>query len=88
MKKGKLYEEVPIRNLADLVNVVNYNAESLGRQIRKIAKNRRHLTILSGVVTGLAIVAAYQRQKMEDQVYNLSVRVKKLESSLENSEEE
>lgn len=79
MKKARV-KEVAVRNLEDLVDIVNCNADSLVRQIKRASRNSRRITILSGVVVAIAIISAQQWQKLEEQVYNLSVRVKKLEN--------
>lgn len=70
-----------IRNLADVVELVNYNADLLDRQIRCISRNSRRVTVLSGIVAALVIISSYQRQKFDEELYNLRVRVKKLENS-------
>lgn len=80
MKKVKAKEMV-IRNLADVVELVNYNADLLDRQIRRISKNSRRVTVLSGIVAALVIISSCQRQKFDEELYNLRVRVKKLENS-------
>lgn len=78
MRKAKI-KEVPVHNLADLVEIVNLNADSFGRQIKRISKNSRRISVLSGVVAALVIYSTNQRQKLEEQIYQLSLKVKKLE---------
>lgn len=87
MKKAKA-EEVIVHNLADLIEVLEDNGAFLAREIKlgksalykHISKNSRRITILSGIVIGFVIFSGYQQQKLDEQIYNLSVRVKKLEN--------
>jgi len=70
---------VSIGSLADLVDLVNHNFSSFDRQIKKLMKSNQSLKILSVVAIGCAIYAAAESGKREEQVYQLSIRVQKLE---------
>lgn len=72
---------VPITSMRGLVDLVNHNSEVLDRRTRKLAKNNRNLKVLCVLTIGYAIYAAIENRKQEEQIYQLSVRVKKLEQS-------
>lgn len=80
MRKVKI-RKVPVHNLTDLVEIVTDHADMLVKQTKFISRNSGRITILSWAMIGFVIFSAYQHQKLEEQVYNLSVRVKKLEYS-------
>lgn len=80
MKKGKY---VPIENLDELVGVFNNNCRFIHKHLSKLYHRNRKLTILSMAALGLAVWSEVERRKQEEQVYQLSVRVKKLEQSEE-----
>lgn len=70
---------VPISSMEDLVNLINHNVEVLDRRTRKLAKSSRSLRVLCMFAIGYAIYAAVENRKQEEKIYQLSVRVKKLE---------
>ncbi len=74
---------VPVTSMRDLVELVNHNSVALDRRTRKLAKSARNLKVLCIMTIGYAIYTMAKYQKQEEQVYQLSVRVKKLEQSEE-----
>lgn len=71
-KKGKF---VDICTLEDLTALVNHNFQAFEKRVAKLSRKSSMLTVL---VVGVYALAAENR-KREEQVYQLSVRVKKLE---------
>ena len=70
---------VPINSMRDLVDLVNHNSQVLDRRTKKLVKSARNMKILCFIAVGYAIYTAIRKQ--EEQVYQLSVRVNKLEQS-------
>lgn len=70
---------VPIGTLGDLVAVTNYNFRAFEKRITKLTRKNRTVTILAVIALGGAVLSELERRKQEEQVYQLSVRVKKLE---------
>lgn len=70
---------VPINSMEDLVVLINHNSEVLDRRTRKLGKSSRKLKVLCVIAIGYAIYAAVENLKQEEKVYQLSVRVQKLE---------
>ena len=76
---GKKGQFVPVSTLEDLTNLLNHNCGVLEKRLAKLARKNRSLTILAVTAIGYAIWSEVERRKQEEQVYQLSVRVKKLE---------
>ena len=72
---------VPINSMQDLVDLVNHNSQVLDRRTKKLVRSARNVKILCFVAVGYAIYTAIECRKQEEQVYQLSVRVNKLEQS-------
>ena len=73
-KKGKF---VDICTLEDLTALVNHNFQAFEKRVAKLSRKSSMLTVLAvAAVVGVYALAA---EKREEQVYQLSVRVKKLE---------
>lgn len=79
MKKKKA--SVPIASMGDLIDLVNHNCDLFDRRTKKLAKSSRNLKFLCVFAIGCAIHTTIQCRKQEEQVYQLSVRMKKLEQS-------
>ncbi len=69
----------PIRSMGDLVDLVNHNCEVFDRRTKKLAKSTRNLKVLCVVTIGYAVYTAVKSRNQEEQIYQLSVKVKKLE---------
>lgn len=78
---AKKRKAVPISTLSDLIDLVNHNCDLFDRRTKKLTKSARNLKILCVFAVGYAIHTAVECRKQEEQVYQLSVRVKKLEQS-------
>ena len=76
VKKGKL---VAVSSLGDLTVLVNHNCRVLEIRLVKLTRRNRSATMLALAAFGYAVWAEMERRKQEEQVYQLSVRVKKLE---------
>lgn len=78
---AKKRKAVPISSMGDLIDLVNHNCDLFDRRTKKLAKSTRNLKILCVFAVGYAIHATIERRKQEEQVYQLSVRVSKLDQS-------
>lgn len=72
---------MPIRTLDDLTDLVNHNFQTFEKFCNKLAGKNRRLTVLTMAAIGCAVWSEVERRKQEEQIYQLSVRVKKLERS-------
>jgi hypothetical protein len=72
---------VPINSMGDLVDLINHNSNVLDRRTRKLAKGNRNLKVLCLMAIGYAIYTGIQFRKQEEQIYQLSVKMNKLEQS-------
>lgn len=72
---------VPINSIGDLVDLINHNSNVLDRRTRKLAKGNRNLKVLCLMAIGYAIYTGIQCRKQEEQIYQLSVKMNKLEQS-------
>lgn len=77
-KKGQF---VPVSTLGDLTELMNHNCRVLERRLSKLSRRSRSITILAVAAFGYAVWSEAQRRKQEEQVYQLSLKVKKLEYS-------
>ena len=74
-KKGKF---VPVSTLGDLTDLLNHNCRALEKRLTKLARRNRGVAVLAIAAFGYAVWSEMERRKQEEQVYQLSVRVKKL----------
>lgn len=72
---------VPINSMGDLVDLINHNSNVLDRRTKKLAKGNRNLKVLCIMAIGYAIYTGIQCRKQEEQIYQLSVKMNKLEQS-------
>lgn len=68
-----------VRNLRDLTVLVNRNTEFLTKELNKLQKGSRKFKVLAGLAVVCAAVSEYKRGQMEEELYRLNVRLKKLE---------
>ena len=86
--------ERPVETLRDLADLVSDNTMIFSDAINCVSKQVKKMKGKIGILTlGVIIGAAYnayQHRQMDEQIYNLQIRVKKLENpeEMENSEEE
>lgn len=78
---AKKRKSVPIASIGDLIDLVNHNCELFDRRTRKLAKGNRNLKVLCLMAIGYAIYTGVQCRKQEEQIYQLSVKMNKLEQS-------
>lgn len=78
---AKKRKSVPIASMGDLIDLVNHNCELFDRRTRKLAKGNRNLKVLCLMAIGYAIYTGIQCRKQEEQIYQLSVKMNKLEQS-------
>lgn len=76
----KKKKPVPIKTMGDLVELVNHNCDFFDRSIKKLTKKNRSLKVLCVVAIGCAVYTAIENRKQEETIYQLSIRVKKLET--------
>lgn len=74
-------KSMPIGTLGDLVAVTNHNFRAFEKRIARLARKNRTVTVLAMAATGCAILSEMERRKQEEQIYQLHIRVKKLECS-------
>lgn len=72
---------VPINSMGDLVDLINHNSNVLDRRTKKLAKGNRNLKVLCIMAIGYAIYTGIQCRKQAEQIYQLSVKMNKLEQS-------
>lgn len=72
---------VPINSMGDLVDLISHNSNVLDRRTKKLAKGNRNLKVLCIMAIGYAIYTGIQCRKQEEQIYQLSVKMNKLEQS-------
>ena len=75
-KKGKF---VPINTLGDLTYLVNHNCRAIDKRLNKLCRRNRGLTVLAVAALGFAVWSDSERRKQEEQIYQLSIKVQKLE---------
>lgn len=78
---AKKRKSVLIASIGDLIDLVNHNCELFDRRTRKLAKGNRNLKVLCLMAIGYAIYTGIQCRKQEEQIYQLSVKMNKLEQS-------
>ena len=69
-----------IRTLDDVVTLVNHNTSVIEHAVQKLKRGNRQLKIFSLLAIGCAIYSARKAQQREEELYQLSVRVRKLEN--------
>ena len=69
---------VPINSMQDQVN---HNSQVLDRRTKKLVRSARNVKILCFIAVGYAIYTAIECRKQEEQIYQLSVKMNKLEQS-------
>lgn len=70
---------VSIHSASDVINVINHNTSVFDRRTKKLIRNSRSLKVLCVVAIGYAVYAAVETRKQEESIYQLSVKVTKLE---------
>ena len=68
-----------INTLDDVITLVNHNSGVVERAFQKLKRSNRRLKIFSFIAVGCAIYSALENRKREEELYQLSVRVRKLE---------
>ncbi len=76
---AKKRESVLIASMSDLIDLVNHNCDLFESQIKKLTKSNRNLRLLGLAAIGFTLYTAVECKKQEEKVYQLSVRVQKLE---------
>lgn len=69
-----------ISSLSDLVYLVNNNTGAFDSAIRKLMRKNRSAKIVGLMALCCGVYAAIEHQKQEEELYKLSIRVKKLEN--------
>lgn len=72
---------VTVTSVKDVVDIVNHNTSVFDRRTKKLAKGNRNLKALCLMAIGYAIYTGIQCRKQEEQIYQLSVKMNKLEQS-------
>ncbi len=68
-----------VRNLRDLTTLMNHNMDVFAKGFDKLQKGTRKFKVLAGLAIVCAVVSEYKRGQMEEDLYRLNVRLKKLE---------
>ncbi len=69
-----------VATLKDMVELVNNNTEAFDTAIRKLIRKNRTAKLFGVAALAFAIYTTYECQKQEEELYKLSIRVKKLEN--------
>lgn len=69
-----------ISSLSDLVYLVNNNTGSFDSAIRKLTRKNRSAKIIGFMALCVGVYTAIEYQKQEEELYKLSIRLKKLEN--------
>ena len=77
-KRGKF---VNIQTLGDLTALVNHNSQALERRVAKLCRRSRTASIFAVAALWCVVWSEMERRKQEEQIYQLSIKVKKLERS-------
>ena len=72
---------VTVTSVKGVVDIVNHNTSVFDRRTKKLAKGNRNLKVLCLMAIGYAIYTGIQCRKQEEQIYQLSVKMNKLEQS-------
>lgn len=68
-----------IGTLGDLTALINHNFQVIDKRMNKLFRKNRSVTIMALTAIGLAIWSETERRKQEEQIYQLSIKVKELE---------
>lgn len=79
-KKKNGMKVMTIKTVEDLVALVNHNTHVIDRAVRKVTKSSRTAKVFGAVALAYAIYAAAECRRQEEELYRLSIRVKKLEN--------
>lgn len=80
MAKNKSNRTMVIHNIGDMVALENHNTQALGHMLKKLAKRNRSMTLIGLLTAGGLIYLADKSRKQEEELYKLSIRIKKLEN--------
>lgn len=69
-----------VATLKDMVELVNNNTEAFDTAIRKLVRKNRTTKLFGVAALVFACYTAYECRKQEEELYKLSIRVKKLEN--------
>ena len=68
-----------VSTLSDLTALMNHNFQVADKRMSKLFRKNRSITVMALTAIGLAIWSEVERRKQEEQVYQLSIKVKELE---------
>lgn len=68
-----------VGTVEELFSAVNHNFRFLEKRIEKLLRKNRKTTVLALAAAGLAVWSELERRKQEEKLYQLSIRIKKLE---------
>lgn len=80
MAKNKSNRTMIIHDIEDLVALENHNTRALCHKLEKLAKRNRTMTTIGLITAGVVIYIADKSRKLDEELYKLSIRVKKLEN--------
>ena len=70
-----------VKTLGDAVELINHNTTALEHAIEKVAKKKnRGLKFLCIAALACAVYTAVECRKQDEELYRLSIRVRKLEN--------
>ena len=81
MARNKRIAEMEIRSLGDLVELTNRNVLVFDKRFKKLSKSSRNTKIGCAIMLGCIMRLAIECWKQDERIYNLSVRVRKLENN-------
>ena len=68
-----------VSTLGDLTALMNHNFQVADKCMSKLFRKNRSVTVLALTAIGLVIWSEVERRKQEEQIYQLSIKVKELE---------
>lgn len=77
---AKEMQSVLIDTLEDAVDLINNNTEVIMSNITKLSKQNRRLKLLNVFAVGCGIYLIKKLSDRDEELYKLSVRIKKLEN--------
>lgn len=68
-----------VSTLGDLTALMNHNFLVADKRMSKLFRKNRSVTVLALTAIGLVIWSEVERRKQEEQIYQLSIKLKELE---------
>lgn len=70
---------ISVTSMEELMELINHNSYLLDKRTKKLARGNRNIKILCAITIGCAVYASVNCRKLEEQVYQQSVKINNLE---------